>query len=186
MRILFLPRYGAQGASSRYRVWQYVPLFERAGHEVEVHPLLDDGYLDELYKTGRRSWWFLALGYGRRLLGTLRLGRVFAVICEQEIFPFLPGFIDLFLQRLSPRYFVDFDDGAHVKYFRWPILRRRVPRIMAAAETVVVGNNYLAAYAQQFARRVCVIPTVVDLASYGDRTKAGRSDHVRVCWIGTP
>jgi glycosyltransferase involved in cell wall biosynthesis len=185
MRILLLPRYGPQGASSRYRIWQYVPLFERAGHEVEVHPLLDDGYLGELYKTGRRRWWWLASGYGRRLLG-LRVGRFDAVICEQEILPFLPDFIDLFFQRLSARFFVDYDDNAHGKYSRWPIFRRRIPRIMASAEAVVVGNLYLADYARQFTTRVCVIPTVVDLSCYHARTGAHTSDTVRVGWIGTP
>lgn len=186
MRILFLPRYGPQGASSRYRIWQYVPLFERAGHEVEVRPLLDDGYLGELYQTGRRGWRWLATGYGRRLLGVFQLRDFDAVICEQEIWPFLPAFVELFFQRLSPRYFVDYDDAAYTKYSRWRMLQRKIPRIMAAAETVVVGNNHLAGYARQFAQRVCVIPTVVDLSRYPNRTHAGTSETIRVAWIGTP
>jgi glycosyltransferase involved in cell wall biosynthesis len=186
MRILFLPRYGPQGASSRYRIWQYVPLFEHAGHEVQVHPLLDDAYLRELYKTGRRRWWWLVSGYGRRLLEACGRDYFDAVICEQEIFPFMPQFIDLFFHRLSPRFFVDYDDAAQVKYSGWPVLRRKISRIMASAETVVVGNNYLASYAQQFTRRVSVIPTVVDLSGYRNRTVAGASDTVCVAWIGTP
>ena len=186
MRILFLPRYGPQGASSRYRIWQYVPMFERAGHEVEVHPLLDDRYVAELYKTGRRPWRWLVSGYGRRLLNTLHVGNSDAIICEQEVLPFFPGFVDLFFQRRTPRFFVDYDDNAHMKYSNWPLLRQRIPRIMAAAETVVVGNNHLADYARQFAQRVCVIPTVVDISSYPDGTNASISDAVRVAWIGTP
>jgi glycosyltransferase involved in cell wall biosynthesis len=186
MRILFLPRFGPQGASSRYRLWQYVPLFERAGHEVEVQPLLDDGYLAEFYKSGRKGWRWLATGYARRLLGVFQLRDFDAVICEQEIWPFLPAFIELFFQRLSPRYFVDYDDAAYTKYSRWRMLQRKIPRIMAAAERVVVGNNHLAGYARQFAQRVCVIPTVVDLSRYPNRTHAGTSETIRVAWIGTP
>ena len=186
MRLLFLPRYGPQGASSRYRIWQYLGLFERAGHEVEVRALLDDSYLRELYSTGRRPWRWLASGYARRLLDALRVGRFDAVICEQEVLPYLPDFVDLFYQRLSARFFLDFDDDAHSKYAQWPLLRRRIPRIMAAAETVVVGNNHLARYAQQFAQRVCVIPTVVDLSCYRDRSNAPPASTVRVAWIGTP
>ena len=62
MRILFLPRYGPQGASSRYRIWQYVPLFERAGHEVEVQPLVDDlnALLDHRDQAIRRARRFIA------------------------------------------------------------------------------------------------------------------------------
>src|SRR5438876_6578230 len=57
---------------------------------------------------------------------------------------------------------------------------------MAAAETVVVGNSYLRDYAQLFARRVRVIPTVVDLAGYPNHKKAEETESIRVGWIGTP
>src|SRR5260370_41698989 len=110
MRILFLPRYGPQGASSRDRIWQYVPLFESAGHKVEVQALLDDGYLHGLYKRGRRASWRLASGYGRRLLAAFRWGRFDAIICEQEMLPFLPAFVELAMQRSKARFFVDYDD----------------------------------------------------------------------------
>jgi len=74
MRILMLPRYTTRGASSRYRFWQYVPGLRSAGHEVEIKPLLGDGYLTELYGTGHRGWRWLAGGYASRLLDTLRAG----------------------------------------------------------------------------------------------------------------
>jgi len=186
MRILFLPRYGAQGASSRYRIWQYVPLFERAGHRVEVRALLDDGYLADLYKTGRRGAWWLAKGYARRVLRAFEWGRFEAMICEQEMLPFLPAFVELWLKQGKTRFFVDYDDAAYANYARWPWLRGKIARVMAAAETVVVGNNHLADYSKQFARHVCVIPTVVDLSRYPKWREAGPSDDVRVGWIGTP
>jgi len=186
MRILFLPRYCPLGASSRYRIWQYVPLFERAGHEVEVQPLLADGYLEEWYKSRRKGWQWLTAGYWRRLLGALRVRHFDAVICEQEIWPFLPAFVELFFQRLSPRFFVDYDDAAYTKYSRWTVLRQKIPRIMAAAEAVVVGNNHLADYARLFAQQVHVIPTVVDLSRYPNQCCDGPSNTVRVAWIGTP
>jgi glycosyltransferase involved in cell wall biosynthesis len=186
MRILFLPRYGPQGASSRYRIWQYAPLFERAGHEVVVQPLLDDGYVGELYKTGRRGSWWLASGYGRRMLRAFRWGHFEAIVCEQEMLPFLPAFVERSLQRRKARFFVDYDDAAYTTYSRWPWLRGKIARVMAAAETVVVGNSHLRSYAQRFAQWVRVIPTVVDLAGYPNRSEAAVSDSVRVAWIGTP
>jgi len=185
MRILLLPRYGPQGASSRYRIWQYAPLFERAGHEVEVQPLVDDGYVKELYKTGRGLKW-LAAGYARRLLGLLRVRRFDVVICEQEVLPFLPESIELFFLSRCRRFFADYDDAAYTKYSRWAALRQKIPKLIAAADTVVVGNDHLARYARQFTRRVCIIPTVVDLARYWRRWESAPRDTVRVAWIGTP
>jgi glycosyltransferase involved in cell wall biosynthesis len=186
MRILFLPKYGPQGASSRYRIWQYVPLFKGAGHDVEVQPLVDDGYLKELYKRGRRGWKWLATGYAQRLLGAVRVRQFDAIICEQEIWPFLPGFIETFVQRVSRRFYVDYDDAAYANYSRWPMLRGKIAWIMAAADTVVVGNGHLAEYARRFARRVCVIPTVVDLSRYPEQKCARPDNGIRVVWIGTP
>jgi len=111
-------------------------LFESAGHEVEVQPLLDDGYLGELYKTGRRGWRWLATGMvapAQCSSGYAALMRSFA---EQESMSISAGFIELFFQRLSPRFFVDYDDAPYANYSRWPIFRGKIPQIMALAETV--------------------------------------------------
>ncbi len=186
MRILILPRYTAKGASSRYRFWQYVPGLRRAGHKVEVKPLMSDGYLTERYKTGRRGWRWLAAGYAARFLAALRAGRYDAVLCEQEVFPFLPAAVETFVAKLNSRFILDYDDAAHCKYDGWPVLRRKIARLMRAAERVVVGNNNLAGYARQFTPRVSVIPTVVDLAAYPNRQVAAHSGTVRIAWIGTP
>src|SRR6266851_10374129 len=149
MRILILPRYTARGASSRYRFWQYVPGLRRAGHEVEIKPLLEDGYLNELYSRGRRSWRWLAAGYAARFLDAVRAGRYDAVLCEHEVFPFLPAAMDLIITKLNARFILDYDDAAYCKYERWPVLRKKIARLMAAAEMVVVGNNHLAGYARK-------------------------------------
>src|SRR5260370_25438995 len=124
MRILILPRYTARGASSRYRFWQYVPGLRRAGHKVEVTPLMSDGYLTELYSTGRRGGRWLAAGYAARFLAALRLWRYDAVLCEQEIFPFLPASAEMLVSKLSSRFILDYDDAAYCKYYPWPVLRR--------------------------------------------------------------
>jgi glycosyltransferase involved in cell wall biosynthesis len=186
MRILILPRYTARGASSRYRFWQYVPGLRRAGHEVESKPLLADGYLSELYRTGRRGWRWLAAGYAARFLDALGARRYDAVLCEHEVFPFLPAVAEMFVAKLNSRFILDYDDAAHCKYDSWPVLRGKIARLMHAAERVVAGNNHLAGYARQFTPHVSVIPTVVDLAAYPNRQDAAVSSGVRIAWIGTP
>src|SRR5713101_1467411 len=186
MRILILPRYTARGASSRYRFWQYVPGLRRAGHEVEIKPLLEDGYLNELYSRGRRSWRWLAAGYAARFLDALGAGRYDAVLCEHEVFPFLPAVAELFVSKLNARFILDYDDAAHCKYDGWPVLRGKIARLMRVAERVVVGNNNLADYARRFTPRVSVIPTVVDLAAYPNRQEAAPPGTIRIAWIGTP
>ena len=186
MRILFLPRYAPQGASSRYRIWQYLPSFERVGYSVEVRPLLDAGYLTQLYQRGTRGLRWLAKGYARRSFSALTARRFDAVICEQEAFPYLPAFCESFFRSGSAPLFLDFDDAAHIKYESSPLLRGKIPRLMAAAEAVVVGNNYLAQYARQFTQKVYVIPSVLDLSRYPKLESASRRNAVTIAWIGIP
>jgi glycosyltransferase involved in cell wall biosynthesis len=186
MRVLAYPRYGPIGASSRYRLLQYVPLFECAGHAVDVGPLLDDAYLRELYASGRRPVGTVVSGYLRRLMQVASPRRFDAVIYEQEAFPYLPIWFEKLARRRASRLFLDYDDAAYVRYERFPVLRDKIARLMFEADGVVVGNPYLASYARQFSKRVEIIPTVVDLARYPVRQKVATDDVVRVAWIGTP
>jgi glycosyltransferase involved in cell wall biosynthesis len=66
------------------------------------------------------------------------------------------------------------------------LLGAKLDRLMARANLVVAGNDYLAARARQAgADRVEIVPTVVDLARYPIRPSAGR-DRLTVGWIGSP
>jgi glycosyltransferase involved in cell wall biosynthesis len=186
MKILLLPRYPRHGASSRYRLWQYLPLLERAGHAVEAWPLVDERYLISLYRSGRRPCRPLAGGYARRMMRLGRLGEFDLVVCEREAFPYLPAAAELPLLRRCARLILDYDDAAYVPYQRWPLLWGKIPRLMARAEAVVAGSRHLADYARVFARRVHRIPTVVDTSRYRQRRHGEESETLRIVWVGTP
>lgn len=186
MKILALPRYGGIGASSRYRLLQFVPLLEDAGHVVQVRSLLKDRYLERLYAQGRRPAGTVAAGYARRLWQSRDDQSFDTVICEQEAFPYLPVHFDRRAWRGAHRLFLDYDDAAYVRYQRIPLLRDKIARLMVEADGVVVGNSHLADYAEQFSKRVEVIPTVVDLARYPNKPRVATDDTLRIAWIGTP
>jgi hypothetical protein len=186
MKVLMLPRYARMGASSRYRLMQYVPLLESAGNDVEVWPLLDDQYTRELYLHHRRPASVLFTGYQRRLRRMVELKGFDTVICEQEAFPYLPNFFEQLVQRRAQKFLLDYDDAAYIRYKRVPLLQKKIERLMASANSVVVGNGHLAVYAEQFNDRVTVIPSVVDLSRYPYEQRTTDSKIVRVVWIGTP
>jgi glycosyltransferase involved in cell wall biosynthesis len=186
MKIAMLTRFGSMGANSRYRLLQYIPLLQRAGHTVEVRPMLDDAYLRALYSSGRRSRWQVARGYVRRFAQLSGLQHYGIVLCDQEFFPYLPAAAERMAARCCPRLVVDYDDAAYCKYLHIPGLRSRIPALMAQAEAVVVGNRTLQSFAAQYSRNVHVIPTVVDLARYTARQDYSAAGGVRLVWIGTP
>lgn len=155
---------------------------------MEVRPLLDSSYLSHLYQRGQRSARSLAFGYARRLLSTFDVGRFDAVICEQEVLPFLPVAVERLFRRKRVRFFLDFDDAAHIKYAGHPSLRSKISSLMSDADGVVVGNAHLRGYASQFTSRVWLIPTVLDISRYPLRPDSAYppNGEVRIGWIGTP
>jgi glycosyltransferase involved in cell wall biosynthesis len=186
MKIAMLTRYGSLGANSRYRLLQYIPSFERAGHTVEVRPMLDDAYLRALYSSGRRSRWQVVRGYFRRLAQLRGLEQYGIVLCDQEFFPYLPPVAERLAAGCCARLVVDYDDAAYCKYRQTPILRQRIPELMAMAEVVVVGNRHLEAFAAEHSRNVHLIPTVVDVSRYIAKQDDSGAGGVRLVWIGTP
>ena len=186
MRILMLTRYVALGANSRYRLIQYAPLFERAGHQVEIRPMLGEDYLRELYSSGRKSKVLALGGYWNRVLQLRGLREFDLVICDQEFLPYFPPFVETSIAKRCRRLIVDYDDAAYIKYRRFPGLSQRIPALMKAAESVVVGNRYLEDYARQYSSKVCVIPTVVDTSRYPPKQEAPNPGAVKLVWIGTP
>jgi len=186
MKIAMLTRFGAMGANSRYRLLQYIPSFERAGHTVEVRPMLDDAYLRALYASGRRSRWQVARGYLRRLAQLRGLEHYSIVLCDQEFFPYFPPMAERLAAGCCARLVVDYDDAAYCKYREIPLLRQRIPALIAQAEAVVVGNHSLETFAARYSQSVHVIPTVVDVSRYTPRRDYSESGVLRLVWIGTP
>jgi len=63
----------------------------------------------------------------------------------------------------------------------------KIDRVMGAAAAVIAGNDYLAARARAAgARRIEVIPTVIDLARYPSVPSAHQDDALTIGWIGQP
>ena len=132
MRLLMLPRYDALGASSRLRMLQYVPALNSAGIEVDVAPLLDDGYVSNLY-SGRVSILKILRSYYRRFR-RLRKAKAYDVIwLEKEVFPWLPAWVEACLLPRSTALVADYDDAVFHRYdqHRFWLVRRLLGRKIA-------------------------------------------------------
>lgn len=173
--ILFLPISGPNGASSRYRVYQFLPSLADAGIEHALH----------LPPDAPRS------GIGR-LLASLRE--------RQEIQCRAIEARAIFLQkRLLPQSLIDklakhplafdFDDAIFTSprgdrsFWTQRRTEARLRHTLSAAELVLVGNRYLFDYAAQYARKIVHLPTVVDLSRYPAKGHAAR-EKIVIGWIG--
>lgn len=200
--ILFLTKYARNGASSRYRTFQYFPWLERAGIQCQAIPLFDEGYLDHLYAAGDRALADVLRAFGHRLLALTSARRCDLIVIEYELVPYFPPVLERLLQALGIDYVVDYDDALFHQYDlhrrAWVrrLLGQKIATVMRGARLVTVGNGYLAEYARRAgARRVEIVPTVIDLTRYPqastlDASSNDRARHERapftIGWIGSP
>jgi glycosyltransferase involved in cell wall biosynthesis len=107
------------------------------------------------------------------------------------MFPNLPAWFEQGLNLMGIRYVVDYDDAIFHNYdlSSNPLKRlfaKKIDKVMQGAALVVCGNAYLAERARQAgARRIEIVPTVVDLERYavGDQKQGGR---IVIGWVGSP
>ena len=192
--VLFLTKYARNGASSRYRTFQYLPWLERAGIRCHVMPLFDEAYLTHRYQSGRGQPQDLLRALGRRLRALASARQFDLVVIEYELLPYFPALPERWLNWLSVPYVVDYDDALFHQYDQhkngWVrrLLGQKIARVMRGAKLVTVGNAYLAAYARSAgAARVELVPTVIDLERYPPLLAPRRPDRpFTIGWIGSP
>ena len=194
LKVLALTRYDRAGSSSRYRFYQFLPALERAGIHVTMSPLLPPDYIANLFRGRSITAWGVAKSFASRLLQLSRARQFHLLWIEKELLPYLPATVERWLAREQISYVVDYDDATFHQYdrhARWVVraaLGRKIDVVMARATLVTPGNVYLATRARAAgARRIEIIPTVVDLEQYTRRSEPDRSRQTLVIgWIGSP
>ena len=192
-KVLFLSRYARLGASSRLRLYQYLPYLQEAGIDATLAPFFGDDYILGLY-AGKVAKFPVLKAYAKRLGIMLRTGRFDAVWVEKEMLPWVPAWLELGLLPAKVRLIVDYDDAVFHRYDQhrlWLVrgqLGQKIDRVMQRANLVVAGNGYLASRARDAgAARVEILPTVVDTTRYGVTAAAPGAQQLPVIgWIGSP
>jgi len=189
--IVILARYGPRGASSRLRLYQFIPALEGAGFRVTRRPMFSDAYVAARYRNPAAALARAAAAYVRRLSQLAALPRDAVLWVEYELLPWLPYAVERRFFDGSRSVVVEYDDAifhrydrnASVAVRRW--LGDKIDRIMRSATLVVAGNAYLAERARTAgARRVEIIPTVIDFSRYR-RKEVFSPESFAVGWIGS-
>ncbi len=189
MKILLLSRYSRNGASTRLRTLQYIPHLESRGFEIDVSPLFSEKYL-EAFNSGRPRLAEAGKCYLKRSLALLKVKKYDLLWIEKELFSYLPALPERFLSLSGVPYVADYDDAIFHRYDchrLYPVrllLGRKIDAVMAGARAVIAGNSYLAERAVKAgARRVEIVPTVVDAERYVVKEKS--TGPVTIGWIGS-
>jgi len=193
MKILLLTRYNKDGASSRLRFYQYIPFIVSPEIEVTISPLFGNGYVNSINKNSL-SLMIIAKGYIRRLHQIFKIHSYDIVWLEAEACPWMPIIIERIFLKSNVRLIVDYDDAIFHRYNKhrsWvvrKILGNKIDKIMARAQLITVGNEYLANHAFLAGCKRCEwLPTVIDLDRYPLVPRpSSLNKEVIVGWIGSP
>ncbi|HAZ10644.1 MAG TPA: glycosyl transferase family 1 [Candidatus Omnitrophica bacterium] len=192
-RILFLPKYAHNAASTRYRVIQYIPYLKSLNIDCAVVPLLSEAYLKVKFKTGKTLYFEILKGFLKRIWVVLWAAKYDLVVIYCEALPYFPAILEKYLKLRRIPYVFDFDDaifhayGQH-KYWivRW-VFRKKIGVVVGGARQVVAGNRYLAQYAEALNSNVRIIPTVVDTNRYPEKKyTVSAKNKFTIGWIGSP
>ncbi|MCL4458577.1 MAG: glycosyltransferase family 4 protein [Chloroflexi bacterium] len=196
MKVLFLT-YGTKiVASSRTRVYQYLPYLEQEGIGYKVIPLLSEEECQRamLFPQIEKSPLdFTALRHklGRvlRVLLFLALASHFDVLFIQKVL--LPIGLQKMVQRLNGKIIFDFDDAIYASHPTLIGLRstaravERLARSLKMSRYVILENRYTAEFASQYNRNIVMITGPIDTEYYRPRQDKGSAQLV-IGWVGSP
>lgn len=187
--------YPKEGQSNRFRVEQYLPYLSAAGIDYSVRPFVSSEFYRILYEPNR-CWlkiYFFIKSFLKRIIDLLSTSKYDLVFVHREAFPFGPPFFEILSSKLFSKPLVyDFDDAIFlgerseanraISFLKNP---GKVARIISLSQQVIVGNNYLNEYAEQFNKNITVIPTPIDTEKYKPFNSSHKKNGIVVGWIGS-
>ncbi|WP_215226799.1 glycosyltransferase family 4 protein [Echinicola shivajiensis] len=180
------------GASSRLRTFQYLPLWEAAGFDCTVSSFFNKQYLEEHYAKRPIAKRNVLACYQRRWKILQKAGDYEYIIIEKELFPYIPFALEKWAFKQGPQYIFDYDDAVFHNYDLhgnpWirSLLKDKIDQLMARADRLWLGNEYLATRAQKAgAKNIMDLPTVIDLNKYSP-IPLKENQNLKIGWIGSP
>jgi glycosyltransferase involved in cell wall biosynthesis len=182
MRVLMLALNGSKEASTRYRFLQYVPELDRRGHTHTVSTFYLQLPSARRSRTEKLASW--TLGLARQALACMRASRFDLVVVQRFICPYL---LNDLVRTIDAPVIYDFDDAVWLaeppRFVRAFDPARTFADLCKSARLVVAGNAFLAEAAKPYARKLAIVPTVVDTTRFLPREKRGAP---LLGWIGSP
>lgn len=184
-----------EAPSQRFRFEQYLTFLEDKGFEIRFHAFHTQKSWDRLYQPGQFGVKFLELCWNflRRIGLLVQLIGAKHIFMHREMTHVGPPVFEWILVKVLRRsYIYDFDDAIWIPNYsaanaRFQKLKCywKVNKLMRWAKVVTAGNDYLAAYAQQFNPHVVRIPTTIDTDNHHKILVKHDDNPIVIGWTGT-
>ncbi len=197
IKVLAISPIPEEGAGCRFRIAQYVPYLRDAGFDVTISPFYTRDYFELVYQRGRyaaKATKFIGLA-AKRFAELFSVSQYDLVFLYREAIPLGPPILETMIAKTGVPIVYDFDDAIFlpnvseanraIGFLKAP---GRVASILRHSRRVVVGNEFLAAYARRHNQAVTVIPTAVDTERFVPRAPRVEAPGRKlvVGWVGSP
>lgn len=194
LRVLFLTRYPLEGASSRYRVYQYLPHLRALGVEFTVSSFMSPRMYRLSFTRGQ-----VLSKVALTLMATLRRLRLLAgwrkydvIYMQRELFPFGPPLAERWLKRRGVKLVFDYDDALFIhkaSHFNpiatWLRSSGKTYEIFALSDCVMAGNDYLRDVAREYGPRAETFEVAEDTDRIAMRPPQSNDGEVIIGWLGS-
>ena len=194
VKVLFLTRYPYEGASSRYRVFQYIPHLERLGVDCKVQSFMDSRMYALSFAPGRTPAKFAAtLTAVFRRIWALRSFKKYDIIyMQRELLPFGPPVLERLMKASGACLMFDYDDALFIKkpsrYSRVATLMRspeKALKLFRLCDCVVAGNDWLRDKAIEAGGTAVTVEVAEDTDRICMRPTHTSSDEIVIGWLGS-
>lgn len=187
MKVLFLTTGTEVMASSRVRVYQYLPYLEKAGIHYLVIPTSSIPV--------RRTKFGILRSFERKFNSGIKYSKLilFSIICDvvfiQKVLP--PIWLQNLIKLLNKNIVFDFDDALYASHqtsisTNLNIIRKRLINIIRISKyLVILKNEDIKKFTSQFNKNILTITGPMDCQRYFPRGKKKGKDIV-IGWIGHP
>lgn len=196
LSVLFLTRYPEEGASSRYRVYQYIPHLESAGIDCTVSSFMDTPMYRLSLSAGHTGAkvWLTVRAMLRRLRMLARFRQFDVIYMQRELFPMGPPIVERMLKRMGAVLAYDYDDALFIKkpsrfnplatFLRSP---GKVRALFKLVDCTVAGNDWLRDAAREEGGTAVTLEVAEDASRYASpEEKFGQDRPLTIGWLGSP
>lgn len=195
MKVLFLTRYAYEGASSRYRVYQYLPFLEEAGIDYMVSPFMSSRMYRRVMNSGAsiaKTTLFMSAVASRWAMAR-KAGRFDLVYMQRECLPFGRPWLERSFRKRGVKTVFDYDDALFIfkksthnrvaDLFRRP---EKYKEIFGLVDCVLAGNDWLRDWASEYCRDARTFHVAEDLSRYTIRPRHKNGAVMIIGWLGSP
>lgn len=189
-KVIFLTKYPEKGASSRYRVYQYLPFFKNINFKTQA--LQSDTSFKLMYSKGN---------FFKKVMYTLKdyLFRTFfifknldadVIYMQREIFAFGPLWAEILFKTLDKKIILDLDDALFINKnnqnnpLRWD-KASRVKRIISRVDLVIAGNKWIRDECIKFGAKSAIHIDVAETIQFENIQKK-LNNPLKAIWLGSP